>query len=171
MGLRGGKGPCGGTVVVRSGPGDIRCTAYRKECYGDVGLIERVSAISSCGGETVRIMIYRSRRDGRFDDGAISSLARNAGLLSALLLRHERGAARTEAAPPLRRGERPMPKRESQVCEAIVRGMTSEAIGLELGISLNTVLSYRKRAYARLGISSQNELLKLLLGPGDRQAC
>ena len=56
-----------------------------------------------------------------------------------------------------------MPKRETEVCAAITLGMTSEAIALNLGISVNTVLTYRKRAYARLGISCQNELLRLVL--------
>lgn len=37
-----------------------------------------------------------------------------------------------------------------------------EAIALTLGIRRNTVLTYRKRAYARLGISSQNELVRLI---------
>jgi DNA-binding CsgD family transcriptional regulator len=42
-------------------------------------------------------------------------------------------------------------------------GMTPEAIALHLGISVNTVLTYRKRAYGRLKISCQNELLRLIL--------
>ena len=37
------------------------------------------------------------------------------------------------------------------------------AIALHLGISVNTVLTYRKRAYGRLKISCQNELLRLIL--------
>jgi LuxR family transcriptional regulator, activator of tox operons len=45
----------------------------------------------------------------------------------------------------------------------IARGMTSEGIGLQLKIGLNTVHAYRKRAYMRLNISSQNELMRLIL--------
>jgi len=45
----------------------------------------------------------------------------------------------------------------------IASGLSSHVIALELGISINTVLTYRKRAYARLDISSQNELMQLLL--------
>ena len=40
--------------------------------------------------------------------------------------------------------------------------MSSEAIALTLGISVNTVLTYRKRAYTRLGICSQNELVRFI---------
>src|SRR5690606_4359226 len=57
-------------------------------------------------------------------------------------------------------------EREAEVCAGIALGMNSEGIGLTLGIKLSTVQTHRKRAYARLGISSQNELLKLLFnGP------
>jgi DNA-binding NarL/FixJ family response regulator len=56
-----------------------------------------------------------------------------------------------------------IPRREAEVCTAIMLGMTSEAIALKLGISVNTVLTYRKRAYNRLNISCQNELMRLIL--------
>lgn len=48
--------------------------------------------------------------------------------------------------------------REAEVCAGIVLGYTTLAISLNCGISLNTVATHRKRAYAKLGISSQNEL-------------
>jgi DNA-binding CsgD family transcriptional regulator len=39
--------------------------------------------------------------------------------------------------------------------------MSSDAIALELGITPNSAVTYRKRAYSRLGIASQNELFAL----------
>ena len=54
-------------------------------------------------------------------------------------------------------------RRELDVCVGIMRGKSSEAIALALGISVNTVLTYRKRAYTRLGITSHNELMRLVL--------
>ena len=68
-----------------------------------------------------------------------------------------------------------MPEREAEVCTAIMLGMTSEAIAIKLGISVNTILTYRKRAYGRLNISCQNELMRLILRralhfrPGQRR--
>jgi len=49
-------------------------------------------------------------------------------------------------------------QREADVCAAIALGYTTVGIGLNLGISVNTVATHRKRAYAKLGISCQNEL-------------
>jgi len=53
--------------------------------------------------------------------------------------------------------------REKEVCLGILSGLSSEAIAAELGIGLHSALTYRKRAYDRLGISSQNELFAIAL--------
>lgn len=53
-------------------------------------------------------------------------------------------------------------RRERDVCVGIMQGKSSEAIALALGISVNTVRTYRKRAYARLGVTSHNELMRLV---------
>ncbi len=59
--------------------------------------------------------------------------------------------------------------REREVCLRILSGQSSEAISADLDISIHSTLTYRRRAYQRLRISSQNELfalvLKLLTGP------
>jgi DNA-binding CsgD family transcriptional regulator len=61
-------------------------------------------------------------------------------------------------------------KREQQVCFRILLGYSSEAIGFHLGVAENTIWTYRKRAYEKLGIVSQNELFSLYLHslPGFR---
>ena len=53
--------------------------------------------------------------------------------------------------------------REKQVCLRIVSGLGSEAISADLDIGLHSTLTYRKRAYEKLGISSQNELFAIAL--------
>ncbi|MEO5597538.1 MAG: LuxR C-terminal-related transcriptional regulator [Novosphingobium sp.] len=49
-------------------------------------------------------------------------------------------------------------QREAEVCAGIIMGYSTEAISLNCSISINTVATHRKRAYAKLAISSQNEL-------------
>jgi DNA-binding CsgD family transcriptional regulator len=51
------------------------------------------------------------------------------------------------------------PHREVQVCARMLYGVSSIGIALELGISEETVLTYRKRIYHRLSIGTQRELL------------
>jgi DNA-binding CsgD family transcriptional regulator len=51
-------------------------------------------------------------------------------------------------------------QREAEVCAYIVLGYSALAISLNLGISVNTVTTHRKRAYAKLCVCSQNELFE-----------
>jgi DNA-binding CsgD family transcriptional regulator len=50
-------------------------------------------------------------------------------------------------------------RRESEVCARILFGYSSCGIALDLGIGKQSVMTYRKRAYQRLGIGTQRELL------------
>jgi len=58
--------------------------------------------------------------------------------------------------------------RERQVCERILLGYTTTGIGLDLDIAPTSVATYRKRAYAKLSISSQNELFALCFRATNR---
>ena len=60
-------------------------------------------------------------------------------------------------------GDSVLTAREREVTQLNLRGHSSESIGLNLDISLGTVNTHRRKAYAKLGISSQSELLSLLL--------
>jgi len=57
---------------------------------------------------------------------------------------------------------------EAAVCARIVTGYSNEAIALDLGISFHSVRTYRKRAYAKLNVTSQNELFAQVLNAGVR---
>jgi DNA-binding CsgD family transcriptional regulator len=54
----------------------------------------------------------------------------------------------------------PLSLRERSVCARIIYGMSSTGIALDLGIGEESVKTYRKRAYLRLGIGSAYELNK-----------
>lgn len=53
--------------------------------------------------------------------------------------------------------------RELDVCSRAVFGMTAEGTALDLNVKMTSVHTYRKRAYARMGISSHYELFRLLV--------
>lgn len=156
--------------AVRIHPDDIGDSSYRQECYTAVRLQDRFTVMQRRDRECFRINFYRGVGRGRFDAGDVEYIMNSADLLLALLVKHdstgprlaEDSLARTYQ-DRLRLLEPEMPSRETEVCAAIMQGMTSEAIALTLGISVNTVLTYRKRAYMRLGVSSQNELMRLVL--------
>lgn len=62
-------------------------------------------------------------------------------------------------------------QRESQVAALILQGHSNHSIAANLGIALGTVKVLRKRLYAKLSISSQNELYRVLfpsvMGPPE----
>ena len=60
--------------------------------------------------------------------------------------------------------------READVTSLILRGHSSGSIGLNLGISVETVKVHRKHIYAKLKVSSQAELFVKLLPMLSEQA-
>ena len=53
--------------------------------------------------------------------------------------------------------------RQAQVVELILKGHSSASIGLQLGISAQTVKVFRKQLYKKCQISSQAELFNYLM--------
>jgi DNA-binding CsgD family transcriptional regulator len=119
------------------------------------------------------LSLFRSLRDRGFADDELARLSLVIPVIAALLRRYWAwfGASKLEASPPDHRieqifasfGTKVLTEREREVTQLILRGHSSESIGFNLGISLGTVKTHRKNAYAKLGISSQSELLSLFL--------
>jgi DNA-binding CsgD family transcriptional regulator len=119
------------------------------------------------------LSLFRSLRDRGFADDELARLSLVIPVIAALLRRYWAwfGASKLEASPPDHRieqifasfGTEVLTEREREVTQLILRGHSSESIGFNLGISLGTVKTHRKNAYAKLGISSQSELLSLFL--------
>ena len=52
-------------------------------------------------------------------------------------------------------------ERERQVCLGMLAGRKAEAIAENIGVSANSVVTYRQRAYQKLGISSRGQLFSI----------
>ena len=149
--------------------------AYREACYLRAGLIERLTVAVTEGGRLIALNLYRREQSGVFaeqDIDAIGGIAhflaalasKHVGMLGALLRSRDRSDRIGAAATRLHALDGRLTRRESEVLARILVGMTSGGIALDLRISLNTVLTYRKRAYGRLGVTSQAELFALCSG-------
>lgn len=136
------------------------------------GLEEVGIAVPLEPGITGELCLLRSVQHGGFTDTHLAAL----GLLRPVvasafqkfwLLRKQQIAA----LPPDSRmddafeafGLPALSLREREVVQLVLRGHSSESVGSHLGISVTTVKTHRKRAYAKLGISSQSELFSLFL--------
>lgn len=139
---------------------------YKDRCYVSAGLTDRISVSHCEGTDELRLNFYSSAKSA-FSNSELHSIYCFSGVLLALLRKHD-CLLRRKAIPlgsfagRLRQLSQRLPLREIEVCDGILQGISSEGIALKLGVSVNTVRTYRKRAYARLQISSQNELMRLI---------
>lgn len=151
---------------------EIDDSDYRRDCYEAVDLIERLSVVHAAAHQCIRLSFYRSRGQGQFSDGERTLIEGWSAFLIAAILKH-RSLAQPKGtdghimlADRLRQMAPQLSPRETDVCIDIVLGHTSESIAFKRDLSVNTVLSHRRNAYAKLLISSQSELSRLVLASG-----
>lgn len=146
---------------------------YRKIFFNDSGIVDKCATAIWTGDTCFYVNFYRIAAQGRFGDEQRRRLGAIAPAIAASVARHFQASATPDqtlaALFATRSPLADLTPREQDVCRRILSGFSSEAISQSLGISLHSILTYRKRAYERLGISSQSELfaivLRLLSGP------
>ncbi|MCB1388338.1 MAG: helix-turn-helix transcriptional regulator [Rhodobacteraceae bacterium] len=141
-------------VLKRPAQG-IRDIDYRHECYTEGAVVERLS-LYRAGAPGIIANAYRARGSGPFAPDALRAFAGRAEVLHAALLRHDRLLACP--ADPLAI----LSVREAQVARLTARGEDQPRIAAALGVSAETVTTYRKRAYAKLGIVNRHQLRALI---------
>ncbi|MCV6587494.1 MAG: helix-turn-helix transcriptional regulator [Marinobacterium sp.] len=139
---------------------------YRRRFYNVPDLGGKF-AIAARDEETDRLFyinLYRAS-DSHFSDDEVSRLEQHSALICALLLRHfrEEGQGRAVQSHLLAAG---LSEREAQVCELIAAGHTAKTLARKLNIGETSAITYRKRAYQKLGVSRKSDLLALLKHTG-----
>ncbi|MGH8236323.1 MAG: helix-turn-helix transcriptional regulator [Steroidobacteraceae bacterium] len=166
--LRGGS-PFATAVVSCA---DISDLAYRRTLFQDVGLEGKIAALS-CGTDAhFYLNLYYGDLGSEAFHRGLASMRRIGPLLLELLRKHRLLIASPWSAADgrafveryLRDRFRCLSTREVQVCARILCGQGSATIATGLGVSLPTVKTFRMRAYAKLSISSQNELFARCAG-------
>jgi len=136
------------------------------------GLEELDIAIPINDAVTVEIDLFRSTAQGGFDDDHIRILEENLPIFCGAIRKYWSLRQAVADAPPADTridelfenfGKPVLSDREQQVIRYVLRGHSSESISYHLDISVTTVKTHRKRAYAKLNISSQSELLSQFL--------
>lgn len=156
-----------GLRMARLSAREVADPRYRRQCFEHPGLAEKISYSLSREDRTFVISFYRGTDSARC---AIDGLEDLAELALPLLRKHVAMLGEESHLPPPARVEmriaRSFPllsQRERQVCARTLVGMTAEAISLDLNISTTTVLTYRRRAYERYGVSSSQEMMGYIL--------
>lgn len=115
------------------------------------------------------LSIVRTDEQETFSESELADLSALADTLIALIAKHASIAGNAAPLLPLASvaliesciasSPEPLPRREAEVCARFLYGMSSAGISIDLGIGAETVTTYRKRAYQRLGLSTRRELL------------
>jgi DNA-binding CsgD family transcriptional regulator len=161
-------------------------TKYQKKFFKETGLTDKISCVLQTKRYNIYCSFYRLKPSEIFEDIEFQKLSEILPLLTNLIFKHSRlkdlndkedhQASLIMQAPLSRSPDMlnqllqsqseifaALTKREREVCTRIVTGYSSEAISLDLNIAISSVHTYRKRAYSKLSISSQNELFSLCL--------
>jgi DNA-binding CsgD family transcriptional regulator len=169
--------PPGSVAMVGFEPRSLS-PEYRERFFLETDLVDKVSALTWQTDGVVYCNFYRLGDTGRFSSRESSRLAEVLPLFAQMITLHHRatpllGASDKRADDPEEEIRRlaallgppldGLTARERDVCLRVLLGYGSEAIALHLDIAVSSVVTYRKRAYEKLRISSQNELFALFL--------
>lgn len=151
---------------------------YRDHFFIQHDLIDKLSITKKIGDYYIYCNFYRIGESGQFTAEETELFDRILPLLTNLIACHfkilrlqgnaeeDEPTARSLVHSVISRKIKPFDKltgRESEVCERILVGFTSTGISLDLGIAESSVNTYRRRAYEKLGIATQNELFSLCI--------
>jgi DNA-binding CsgD family transcriptional regulator len=139
-----------------------------RRIFDDAGIVERLSIIQR-GADAWRVMsVSRHASDGCFVDTEIETLIGIACMVLPMLPLNRQQTFNAERPCAQKLEERfatrfgALTVREREVCARAVLGMSVEVTARDLGIAPTSVLTYRHRAYQKLGVRSSVQLCALV---------
>lgn len=163
--------PLQSACVIKNEIGDIHDRQYRYN-YSQTHVKERLSFFQSVGSDLYQLSVFRSIGKRPFSQGDITHFSALAGFVLATAVKHESfkqlaaGIPRHLELDSIERLLKCIPgslsQREIQVCARVVAGMSIDRTALDLAIKRTSVVTYRQRAYEKLNIARQNELVALV---------
>ncbi|NML32772.1 helix-turn-helix transcriptional regulator [Paraburkholderia antibiotica] len=165
--------PARNALVLHQQRGDeIENEAYRAACYAQPNVSDRLSLLMQpMDSVWLSINLYRDRAHGVFEAGELERIESVAPLFAhaatghyALNGQHQQGAAVAMLAR-VRRVCPALTPRELDVLRGTLEGASAVEIAACMGVKPASVITYQKRAYARLGISNQRQLFALCMQP------
>ncbi len=164
-----------GISLLRMRANDIPDLEYKQLIYDQFKLIDRVSLLSQTNHHWFVVNLYRDIPSGEFKPEDLSRIQTNSELIVELCRKHfillpsSVWKAPSQPEPEMLQSiihslGIPLSQREIEVCSYALIGVTNEGIALTLGIQPSTVATLRKRAFAKLDVSSINQLFGLCLG-------
>jgi len=159
------------SCMIKMAISDIDDRQYRR-CFEVTSVRERLSFFAVDGADLLQLCIYRAAVNRTFSVAEMNLFATLARLITATTLKHEilwDHSLTTPGTLDIDALERRLEdlamglsQRERQVCARAVAGRTIEETAVDLGIRKTSVITYRQRAYQKLGVSRQTDLLAIV---------
>jgi DNA-binding CsgD family transcriptional regulator len=139
---------------------------YFERFFARPAISDKLSVVVPGAGAISFLNLYKSTRQGRFDAREKAAISSIGDFLAALTDMHNRLAAtlaKPAVAPELwQRWQTLLSDREKSVARMLGRGETAKTVAAALNLSPTSVITYKKRAFAKLGIAKQSELVALV---------
>jgi DNA-binding CsgD family transcriptional regulator len=162
--------PGSSLVLHRQSSEDITHDGYRTVCYATPNVSDRLSLLLQPAADIwLCANLYREREAGRFRPAEIELVESLAPLIGEATRHHYALRGQSQMGIPQMmfarlRGLCPtLSKRELDVLRGMLEGHSAVEIAERMGVKPTSVVTYKKRAYQRLGISSQRQLFALCL--------
>ena len=156
--------------VVRQAWNTITDPEYRRACYERANVLERITVYAT-RKPRVFASAYWSRDSGPASAEGAERLETIAPLLIAVLVKHvelSKGAIAGSLFPPLHdvvarlsQAGFSLSRREVEVLAGLLLRRTQSEISQTTGVALSSIITYRRRAYRKLGVADQRELERL----------
>jgi len=171
--------PVDGLWIANDHPRGLRSGYFRGKYYEYSRIGDEISVLARVKGRLIYAGFCRQEDETPFTQQEFQSVCTEAPIVVSSVIRHLEvlDLQRTTSVPggpdtaeerrrvffgkvrdALLDSRQGLTSREAEICAYIAQGYFVSAIAQILGISPNTVCTYRKRAYRKLGISRQNEL-------------
>jgi DNA-binding CsgD family transcriptional regulator len=154
---------------------DIAHDGYRQTCYATPNVSDRLSLLMQPAADIwLSVNLYRERDAGNFQPGEVELVEALAPLIGEATKHHYALRGQSQLGIPqlmlarLRSLCPALSKRELDALRGVLEGHSAAEIADSMGVKPSSVVTYQKRAYQRLGISSQRQLFALCLANDAR---
>ncbi len=145
----------------------IRDVAFRNDLYRHQQMRSKTAIVVRRPEDAITIGIFRGEEKGALTDAQWGFIHRSAGVIAAAVERHATLTARPadiewrEKLAAIETAKK-LSAREIDVCARILDGHFTESIAINMGVSAHSVVTYRRRAFAKLGVGTRSELFNLV---------
>jgi DNA-binding CsgD family transcriptional regulator len=156
------------TIVQRQSADDITHPEYRRICYEQPQIAERVALLTLCeSNRWLSVNFYRGREHGRFSAQEMEHLEALAPLLIQAVRLHYHAHLQANELPLLlaerviKQQHLALTLREQTLLRLMLSGLAVEDIAEHLGVRPVSAATYVKRLYRKLGVNGLRELFGL----------